>query len=91
MKKIPFKPKLVALAAVATLSASAWAANFTVGGIKYTSITEPSGSENGTCKVAYQNQNIQGDIVIPDFVTCGGAVILFSSALFRLLLWGSAV
>ena len=72
MKKFPFKPKLVALAAVATLSASAWAANFTVGGIKYTSITEPSGSENGTCKVAYQSQDIQGDIVIPDFVTYGG-------------------
>lgn len=72
MKNFPFNPKLVVLAAVATLSASAWAANFTVGGIKYTSITEPSGSENGTCKVAYQNQDIEGDIVIPDFVTYGG-------------------
>lgn len=66
---------LIALSAVMLTGwCDASAANFTVGGIKYTSITDPSGSANGTCKVAWQTQGISGDVVIPDNVTYGGNV-----------------
>lgn len=66
---------LIALSAVMLTGwCDASAANFTVGGIKYTSITDPSGSANGTCKVAWQTQGISGDVMIPDNVTYGGNV-----------------
>ena len=50
------------------------AATFSVGGIRYTSITEPSGGDHGTCKVAWQTQGISGDVVIPDDVTYSGKI-----------------
>ena len=66
---------LIALSAVMLTGwCDASAENFTVGGINYTSITDPSGSANGTCKVDWQTQGISGDVVIPDNVTYGGKV-----------------
>lgn len=63
----------LALTAVLTGAvAFAYAAPFTSGGIKYQTITEPSGSENGTCKVAWQTQGIEGVVTIPDEVTYNG-------------------
>lgn len=51
---------------------SLFAATFTVGGLEYSSITEPSGSEPGTCKVANQHNDIYGAVIIPDQVAWSG-------------------
>lgn len=72
MKKPITGNRLLTVVLAGAFSLASWAANFTSGGIKYTTITEPDGATNGTCKVAWQTQGIEGEITIPDDVTYSG-------------------
>lgn len=54
---------------LSAIGSTASAATFKSGGLYYTTITEPSGSDNGTCKVTSQRGAMDGTIVIPDYVT----------------------
>lgn len=65
---------VLAATVLATFAGTGYAASFKVNGISYTSITEPSGDDHGTCKVGMQRGAMDGPVTIPDNVTYNGNV-----------------